>query len=309
MFAGLFDPNLDPTQTPPSYLSFLGPVAEHAEMGSQQQVGPVRSKKKVLFIRGLNTMGDDLMHLGPISLGPHDYFFKHSLARYGYEVVSVKGMGAGRLEKHVERAIDFYQNHPLAKSNEPFHIIGHSAGGLIAREFLHRFEQPERILSFISLASPHNGAFLADKAVNFRNNNPALYHVCKAFNYDFDQRAESFIDLTPENVHKLNERHKHLNFKSSSITFSIPLHEMSLPLGVVNARVRTYRRGFHSDGIVERQSQAYGEVLGHYELDHLTQLGYFLYVYPWWRKEMVRRYLSMVETVVKYLDRFETKNA
>ncbi len=43
----------------------------------------------------------------------------------------------------------------------PFSIIGFSMGGLVARSYLRQFGDPARIETFISIASPHRGTWLA----------------------------------------------------------------------------------------------------------------------------------------------------
>jgi triacylglycerol lipase len=55
-------------------------------------------------------------------------------------------------------------NRQIRKSipaGERFSIVGFSMGGLVARSYLRQFGEPERIATFVSIASPHSGTWLA----------------------------------------------------------------------------------------------------------------------------------------------------
>jgi triacylglycerol lipase len=42
-----------------------------------------------------------------------------------------------------------------------FSIVGFSMGGLVARSYLRQFGEPERVATFVSIASPHRGTWMA----------------------------------------------------------------------------------------------------------------------------------------------------
>ena len=59
----------------------------------------------VIFIHGLNTFGDDLIHMGPLNFGPMVQGWRPRLEEIGCEVHSLKEMGFGLIEDQVERAM------------------------------------------------------------------------------------------------------------------------------------------------------------------------------------------------------------
>jgi triacylglycerol lipase len=84
------------------------------------------------------------------------------LREAGFEplVVTLTPNGGERslddLGQQVNRQIK--KNIPVS---ERFSIVGFSMGGLVARSYLRQFGEPERVATFVSIASPHSGTWLA----------------------------------------------------------------------------------------------------------------------------------------------------
>jgi triacylglycerol lipase len=53
------------------------------------------------------------------------------------------------------------QIHKRIPDGERFSIVGFSMGGLVARSYLRQFGEPDRVATFVSIASPHRGTWLA----------------------------------------------------------------------------------------------------------------------------------------------------
>lgn len=84
---------------------------------------------------------------------------------------------------------------------QPFSIIGHSAGGLVARATL--VKQPElNIQRLITIATPHRGASIARLAALF-SNSPMGAFAGMAGMDDFADADKLFKDLRPEKKSRL----------------------------------------------------------------------------------------------------------
>jgi triacylglycerol lipase len=53
------------------------------------------------------------------------------------------------------------QIHKRVPADVRFSIVGFSMGGLVARSYLRQFGEPDRIATFVSIASPHRGTVMA----------------------------------------------------------------------------------------------------------------------------------------------------
>ena len=65
------------------------------------------------------------------------------------------------LGEQVRRQIDAQLPH-----GERFSIVGFSMGGLVARSYLRQFGDPKRVETFVSIASPHRGTWMAWLSLN-----------------------------------------------------------------------------------------------------------------------------------------------
>lgn len=85
-----------------------------------------------------------------------------SLRTAGFEplVVTLTPNGGERpldeLGEQVNRQIE-----KSIPSGERFSIVGFSMGGLVARSYLRQFGEPDRVATFVSIASPHRGTWMA----------------------------------------------------------------------------------------------------------------------------------------------------
>lgn len=75
---------------------------------------------------------------------------------------------------------------------ERFSIVGFSMGGLVARSYLRQFGDPKRIATFVSIASPHRGTWMAwlDGSPGVRDMRPG-----SAFLAAVDADATRFSDV------------------------------------------------------------------------------------------------------------------
>lgn len=228
---------------------------------------------RVLYIRGLNTYGDDLLHLGPLTLGLMHEQIVYGLTARGWTCHSALGLGPGSLKTQQQAVWDYLNS--LSDWQNPelkWHILGHSTGGLVARSLVHRPGVADRCLSVTTVATPHLGAKMAGRAISIHENHPLWTHGLRLCGYDLQKKLTPFLDLRPESLLLFNRNFPDLPpVKYASILCELPLREMCWPLKWLMRWFHPQHRG---DGLVDYVSQPWGQTLGAFALDHLQQLGY-----------------------------------
>jgi triacylglycerol lipase len=230
----------------------------------------------VLYLRGLNSQGDDNLRAGGLAFGPMHLPWLEELNRRQIPALAISGFGAGTVADQVARAREIITALPeWGESGREFHLLGHSTGGLIARALAHELPSPERVRSVVTLAAPHRGSKLTAVARTFSQRHPRLHKLFCLVNYDINQRMRSFADLSPAEAARFNEKYPdRQGVKYASVVFSLPVHDMSWPIRLTNRIFNEDAVLTDHDGYVERVSQEWGEVLAHIPLDHLCQIGF-----------------------------------
>lgn len=230
----------------------------------------------VLYLRGLNSQGDDNLRAGGLAFGPMHLPWIEELNRRKIPAVAVSGFGAGTVADQAGRARDIIT--ALPEWDDParkFHLLGHSTGGLIARALAHELPTAGRVMSVVTLATPHRGSPLTVVAGSFSKRHPRLHRLFCLVNYDINQRLRSFADLSPVEAARFNEKYPDRpGIKYASVVFSLPVRDMSWPIRLTTRIFNEAGVLADHDGYVERASQEWGEVLAHIPLDHLCQIGF-----------------------------------
>lgn len=151
--------------------------------------------------------------------------------------------------------------------DEPVHIIGHSMGGLDARQLLRDPDWHGRVLSVTTIGTPHLGSMLADFA---RLRVGRIYTLLEALGIDH----RGFHDLTRENARAF---HRDTPAPPSLPCFSIagvPTHdEVCWPLRRLHAALSELEGP--NDGLVSVESAlAFGIPLDSSPLDHFRQMNW-----------------------------------
>ncbi|MDY7007208.1 MAG: triacylglycerol lipase [Cyanobacteriota bacterium] len=84
------------------------------------------------------------------------------LKNLGWDVYSlnlVPNYGILGLDKLAEQVANYVDK--IFPSNQPFDLIGFSMGGIVSRYYVQRLGGIERVESFITISSPHNGTLTA----------------------------------------------------------------------------------------------------------------------------------------------------
>ena len=261
-------------------------------------------KHPIVYIRGLSGGGTDRLNLGPLPLPIHmtkpwcDF-----LRTRGAKVFAVEGMGRGLLSEQLGRAGEYLEK----KSGEldaGFHLVGHSAGGLIAWGLAANPLWKDKILSLTTMATPHLGARLAESFLEHYQTSRRLKLFDK-IGYQSEIRARMFKDLTREGIKAFKAEYAiDPNLPVASYCFSIMPDQMTWPIRLAY-HLGLQIPGFENDGFVELESQKIGQSLGHYQLDHLSQIGYHFYLNPRQRAEKLKIFQEVGLGLLKHLERVE----
>ncbi len=254
-----------------------------------------RTQPTVVFLHGLNTFGDDLLHLGPVKLGRMDMHVKREFEKLGCHFISIDGVGFGSPDDQASFAAMKLAEQKDLRSESDIYLLGNSMGGLVARALAsllkNRTESNPKKLKVAKLlawGTPHHGALAADLALAFSTSNPRLVNSISKLGYDLKKNESTYRHYSTESLKKFNERYP-LNSTTAESTFlcavsarssspyfwglygllhGIPIKEFSRRLFDENVDPQP------SDGFISLKSQTWGDTHGPYALDHFGQTGF-----------------------------------
>lgn len=254
----------------------------------------------VIFLHGLNTFGDDELHIGPLKFGKMDRELRTEFARHGIDLQTVNGVGQGSPEEQAEIVFSWLKMQVTERKlsqDRPLVILGNSLGGLVARVVAHRMSNSELapwpIPLLMSWGTPHRGVVAAGVANELSKRHPSLFkatrYLAKLANYDLTQKEQTFRHYTPQAMDTFNLRFPALygTTREVSLLCRVPIQHVApcfWPLyptchdlgygGIFYRAVTENESHSPSDGFVAVGSQLWGEVVGDFRLDHFTQLGF-----------------------------------
>jgi pimeloyl-ACP methyl ester carboxylesterase len=234
----------------------------------------------VFFIRGLSTNGSDDAYWSVFRFGPMARHFAAAFAQRGIEFHPINGMGSGSLTELAAKVRDLLERHPVWRDPSlPVHILGHSAGGLVARLLCAQTGiPPGKIQSVMTVATPNLGSGFAEHCLTIPEKFPLSDRFLKTFGYDIaGKKRGSITDLTPEKVQATMREHARIaaGIRQASIICWAPRREWCLPLKLFYIVPAFNAFTLPSDGMVERDSQAFGDVVAEINIDHFRQIGIF----------------------------------
>lgn len=249
----------------------------------------------MFFIRGLSTYGQDRAKWSVFDFGPVYKHLAAGLEARGFKFHPVLGMGAGSLPEVTARARSFLESHPVWRDQaQTVHLLGHSAGGLVVRLLLPGLKR--QVNGALTVATPHRGSQLAEICVTMPERYKGSHLLLKSCGYDVAAKAHFFRELTREGLAQVFRRDA--DFKRpdmvsrvGSIVCSAPRAQWCLPLKMFY-KVKAFDDfNLLSDGVVERDSQPFGEVAGEISIDHFRQVGLF---------DRDRRFDHLVNAIAAY---------
>jgi hypothetical protein len=200
-----------------------------------------------------------------------------AFAKRGVHLIAVGGMGVGPWQEVASRAAASLQAHPLWRDeSQPVHLFGHSAGGVVLRLLLEKGLKRRNLLSALTLASPHRGAYLAKVFAGMPETHGGSALLFKVLGYDVRKRGQIFSTLDAEVVNGMwLPACEHPDLRVASVVASAPRREWCAFLKLVHSIKALESFTLPSDGIVEQETQSWGEVVAELNIDHVRQIGLF----------------------------------
>lgn len=193
----------------------------------------------------------------------------------------VTDLGAGSLPELADRVCRFLDQHPVWQDpTQTVHLLGHSAGGLLLRLAVKKLKRkPVRALT---IASPHRGSGLAELIAHMPERYPGSDRVLRSLGYNVKSRKHFFDELAPEGLRQVfggdferGNLPSDFGVQVDSIVCSAPRSEWCMPLKMFY-NIRAFKDfSSPSDGVVERDTQAFGNVIAELKIDHFRQMGLF----------------------------------
>lgn len=205
-----------------------------------------------------------------------DYFsdYERFFKAKGCDVQRIQFMENARVELRGimlrDEANKFLAKHPGEKAV----IVAHSEGGIDAR-FAVKTLGLKNISSIVTIGTPHHGTTLADWVIDHRTRKSLLYWIVRIVgDYDLNQlpfvgeMTSSFMDRQKDKFDMVAE----VKYASAQ---GVCLTHCNWALRVLNFVSGTHLLGGPGtgDGIIPAASQKYGEDLGSYDLDHISEVG------------------------------------
>lgn len=250
----------------------------------------------IVFIHGLNTYGDDDIHIGPLKFGYMHSRLEAEFKALGHDFVAVTGLGYGTPEEQAERALQ-----QLPETAE-LHLLGQSTGGLVSRVLAAHPALNSRVRTVMTVGTPHGGTAAAEFALNFPEKHPTLTRLFSVAGYDTRLKAEIFKRFTPQAMREFNEKYPILStYKAISLICEVERERLSWPLQFFYKKLHPGSQ--KSDGLIWTESQKWGAQEGPFQLDHFAQLGFFPHLSRSARTEAEKEFRRLITCI----DRFVTQ--
>jgi triacylglycerol lipase len=195
----------------------------------------------------------------------HDYFrgIVAALAARGVTTYRPRLPWAASVPERARRLAEFIRGLPGEKVN----VIAHSMGGLDARYAIAHLGLADKIECLVTVATPHRGTPLA--ALGALRATRALRQVVQRLGLD----TSGVEWLTPAGARRFNDDcpdQPGVRYACVVASARTPWHSPWLFPSWLYLRAT----GGHSDGMVPRDSQHWGETLFEVDVDHFTQIGW-----------------------------------
>lgn len=221
------------------------------------------NRAPIIFVHGVGISHHPYQTIFPI---------KKVMKQLGYQLFIAKtpavaslDVSADILKNEIERLVP----------EGPFHLVGHSMGGLISRLVVNKHNLADRVLSVTTLSTPNRGSKVADwlyEKITYGRNSKIISQLLKLFGNSLDVVKE----LTTEHITTVFNKiaTKEEQVKYFSMGFYIPkprtkytLNPYLLPASILNEKLGRPL----SDGPVDIESAKWGIHLGNMPGDHYSE--------------------------------------
>ncbi len=248
----------------------------------------------LVFVHGLNTYGDDDVHIGPLTFGLMHARLERELKTLGHTFVPITSLGHGSPEEQAQRALK------QIPSVSEMHLLGQSTGGLVSRVLAAHADLSPRVRTVITIGTPHGGTNAAEFGLQFHEKYPSLSRLFAFAGYDTRQKAEIFRCFTLEAMSEFNRKYPVLDtYKAVSLICEVDENGLSWPLRFLYKKLHPESQ--KSDGLIWTESQRWGHQEGPFRLDHFGQLGFFPHLSPSARAQAraeFRRLIMCIDRIV-----------
>lgn len=220
------------------------------------------SRAPVIFVHGLGIVALPYEKLLP---------FGGEFQKKGFPFFVAQTPIAGTIEERAR--ILTSEVHRLVPEG-PFHLVGHSMGGLDARLAVSKFGLGERCLSVTTLATPHRGSPVADLVMSELGKGNS--RVVDILNHIFLNSVDSAHDLTTTYLEGTfnHEVIDDPRVKYYSFGFYVPspvVLNLAIPFMWVTHAFIAHQGYPNNDGMVSLESAKWGEYLGSFVGDHYSE--------------------------------------
>jgi triacylglycerol lipase len=221
-----------------------------------------------VLVHGL--LGFDRLQVAGITVASYFADIPDLLTRAGNRVHVAQLCPTGGI---AQRAAELRKCIDQVSPSEPVHIIAHSMGGLDSRYMISRLGMEQRVLSLITLGTPHRGTAFADWGVRRFN------RFLQPFLARLSIPHQAFYDLTTEACKEFNAT---VPDASSVRYFSVAGRHRPgwfSPVWQVSQSVVTEAEG-DNDGVVSIASARYGRDCQIWQGDHLSLINWITLFNP-----------------------------
>lgn len=229
----------------------------------------------VFYFRGLSTHGRDDIRWSAFDVGPIHRELEKEFIHRGVRLIPVLGMGAGTWKDITTRAREFLRTHPVWQDSQtPVHLLGHSAGGVAMRLLLQEGLGRSQVLSALTLCAPHTGTKMARIFADMPSQRPVSAAMFAAVGNKIKGQEFIYEQLTPETVKALWTGTPK-DIRLASVITTAPRNKWCWLLKACHSVPALRDFPDPSDGIIEAEAQAYGDVIAEIEIDHFRTAGLF----------------------------------
>lgn len=258
---------------------------------------------EIFYIPGLNSYGDDRLHIGPLKFFRMHEVLAKRLAEYDIKLTPIYPAKETLIKKAEMIAAEIQ-----SRQKGSTIILGHSTGGIIARSLLSFPKLGEQIAGIVTFGCPHKGSHLADLASKLATSSHSRLRLLKLFGYDVKKNLEYIIDLSSENLKKFFQNSPAVDVPIYSLVCTKPPHKLPLAFQMLYS-YSGETVDFETDGIVSQESQNWGNVLGPFDLDHLAQIGFFKHlVNRAHKKQTLAEFDRLIKTIANTVEEIRCRH-
>jgi triacylglycerol lipase len=198
---------------------------------------------------------------GPLILASYFRGIPEMLRAMGHRVLVTRVHPTAGVRRRAKRLGERIQ---AVFPDEPVHILGHSLGGLDARELLRDPSWHGRVLSVTTIAAPHLGSTMA--SLSKKRFGP-VFRLLRAIGWDI----EAVTDMTPDRARRW---HEETPVPEGVPCFSVAGDPRPQDVCFLLRRLHSVMLRFEgpNDGIVSVESaRAFGTPLDPWPVDHFQQ--------------------------------------